>query len=119
MKKKRLLKPAMYIAVLAAAIIMAACSQNGTKSNTDASSAEGSTSAKAASENSDSASSDSAKTTAQESASAANSSDKSEAQAVNKGELAPDFDLTDLDGNKFKLSEQRGKKVYIKFWASW
>jgi peroxiredoxin len=36
----------------------------------------------------------------------------------NQGDLAFDFDLKDLDGNNFKLSDQKGKKVYIKFWAS-
>lgn len=30
-----------------------------------------------------------------------------------------DFTLKDLEGNEFKLSDQKGKKVYIKFWASW
>lgn len=37
----------------------------------------------------------------------------------NKGDLAPDFDLTDLNGNQVKLSDFRGQKVYIKYWASW
>lgn len=37
----------------------------------------------------------------------------------NKGELASDFALQDLDGNIYKLSDQKGKKVYVKFWASW
>lgn len=29
------------------------------------------------------------------------------------------IDMVDLNGERFRLSEQRGKKVYIKFWASW
>lgn len=29
------------------------------------------------------------------------------------------IDLLDLDGNRFRLSDYRGKKVYMKFWASW
>lgn len=37
----------------------------------------------------------------------------------NEGEMAYDFDFPDLDGNMYKLSDQKGKKVYVKFWASW
>ncbi|MEP7290518.1 MAG: TlpA disulfide reductase family protein [Chloroflexota bacterium] len=32
---------------------------------------------------------------------------------------APDFTLTTLDGQQFKLSDQKGKIVVINFWASW
>ncbi len=38
---------------------------------------------------------------------------------VKVGELAPDFTLTDLDGNSVTLSEYRGKVVFINFWATW
>jgi thiol-disulfide isomerase/thioredoxin len=41
------------------------------------------------------------------------------AEKVNDGKLAPDFDLVDLEGNAHKLSEYAGQKVYVKFWASW
>ena len=35
-------------------------------------------------------------------------------------ELAPDFTLTDLEGNEVTLSQFRGEKnVYLNFWASW
>lgn len=34
-------------------------------------------------------------------------------------DLAPDFSLQDLEGQTITLSELKGKKVYIKFWASW
>lgn len=35
-------------------------------------------------------------------------------------DLAPDFSLTDLDGNTVSLSDYRGEKnVYLNFWASW
>lgn len=30
-----------------------------------------------------------------------------------------DFELKDVNGKTYKLSDYRGKKVYIKFWASW
>ena len=32
---------------------------------------------------------------------------------------APDFELPDLDGRPHALSEHRGKKVFLLFWASW
>lgn len=37
----------------------------------------------------------------------------------NKGDPAPDFEMTDLDGNTVKLSDFAGEKVYLKYWASW
>ena len=33
--------------------------------------------------------------------------------------IAPDFSLKDLSGKPVKLSELKGKKVYINFWATW
>ncbi len=34
--------------------------------------------------------------------------------------LAPDFEVTNLEGETFKLSDFRGKKpVYLVFWATW
>lgn len=35
------------------------------------------------------------------------------------GNLAPEFDLKTLQGESGKLSDYRGKKVIINFWASW
>ncbi len=35
------------------------------------------------------------------------------------GQLAPDFDLETLDGDRFRLSDWRGQPVLINFWASW
>lgn len=33
--------------------------------------------------------------------------------------VAPDFALPDVDGNMFRLSSLRGKKVLLVVWASW
>jgi peptide methionine sulfoxide reductase msrA/msrB len=33
--------------------------------------------------------------------------------------LAPDFELMDLEGNVHRLSDLKGEKVYLKYWASW
>ncbi|WP_223700038.1 TlpA disulfide reductase family protein [Sutcliffiella deserti] len=35
------------------------------------------------------------------------------------GEMARDFDLVTLDGESVKLSDYRGKKVILNFWATW
>lgn len=36
-----------------------------------------------------------------------------------EGNVAPDFSLVDLNGNHIQLSDYRGKKVLINFWATW
>ena len=41
------------------------------------------------------------------------------ASHTNDGEMAPSFVYMDLDGNEVKLSDFEGKKLYIKYWASW
>jgi peroxiredoxin len=35
------------------------------------------------------------------------------------GALAPDFEASDPDGRRFRLSDYRGKAVLINFWATW
>ena len=40
-------------------------------------------------------------------------------QVAKKGEEVPDFELTGVDGKMYRLSDYKGKKVYLKFWASW
>jgi len=35
------------------------------------------------------------------------------------GKEAPDFTVTDLDGNTLHLSDLRGKVVFLNFWATW
>lgn len=36
-----------------------------------------------------------------------------------KGYRAPDFTITDMNGNKVSLKDYAGKPVFINFWASW
>lgn len=38
---------------------------------------------------------------------------------IQKGQLAPDFELVDLQGNPVKLSDFKGKRVLLNFWATW
>lgn len=38
---------------------------------------------------------------------------------LNAGERAPDFTVNDLEGNPISLSDFRGKKILLNFWASW
>ncbi|WP_154748850.1 redoxin domain-containing protein [Planomicrobium sp. YIM 101495] len=35
------------------------------------------------------------------------------------GQVAPDFELTTIDGEVIRLSDYRGKKVFLNFWTSW
>ena len=42
-----------------------------------------------------------------------------ERNAALEGLEAPDFTLPDLDGKPRKLSDLRGKKVFLATWASW
>ncbi|MFL5800318.1 MAG: TlpA family protein disulfide reductase [Roseiflexaceae bacterium] len=37
----------------------------------------------------------------------------------NVGEIAPDFEYTLSDGTRHRLSDLRGKKVLLNFWATW
>nr|WP_070121368.1 redoxin domain-containing protein [Bacillus marinisedimentorum] len=38
---------------------------------------------------------------------------------LQKGDMAPDFELETLGGEAVKLSDYRGKKVLVNFWATW
>ncbi len=38
---------------------------------------------------------------------------------LQKGQKAPDFELQTMDGETVKLSDYRGQKVMINFWATW
>lgn len=46
-------------------------------------------------------------------------SDMSSPATMNKGEAAPAFALADLKGDSYQLADFEGKKVYVKYWASW
>jgi thiol-disulfide isomerase/thioredoxin len=35
------------------------------------------------------------------------------------GEIAPDFEMSDFDGLRHRLSDYRGRVVFINFWATW
>jgi thiol-disulfide isomerase/thioredoxin len=36
-----------------------------------------------------------------------------------KGQLAPNFEISDYDGSRHRLSDFRGRAVYVNFWATW
>ncbi|MDN7244433.1 peroxiredoxin family protein [Planococcus shenhongbingii] len=40
-------------------------------------------------------------------------------EGLAKGKVAPDFELTTLDGETVSLSDYQGKKVILNFWATW
>ncbi|QCR31559.1 peroxiredoxin [Lysinibacillus sp. SGAir0095] len=40
-------------------------------------------------------------------------------EGLEKGQIAPDFTLETLSGEPLTLSELKGKKVILNFWASW
>lgn len=44
---------------------------------------------------------------------------KDDIQKVEVGKTAPDFVLTDMNGEKHRLSEYEGKGVLLNFWATW
>lgn len=44
---------------------------------------------------------------------------KDEVQKVEVGKKAPDFVLTDLNGEKHQLSDYEGEGVLLNFWATW
>lgn len=35
------------------------------------------------------------------------------------GDLAPDFELVTMDGETVRLSDYRGERVFLNFWATW
>ncbi|ADL69125.1 TlpA family protein disulfide reductase [Thermoanaerobacterium thermosaccharolyticum] len=47
-----------------------------------------------------------------------NTADEKIQVGTEKGDLAPDFSLKDINGNTMTLSKLRGKKVILNFWAT-
>lgn len=39
--------------------------------------------------------------------------------AAEVGKLAPDFEISDFEGVRHRLSDFRGRPVYVNFWATW
>lgn len=44
---------------------------------------------------------------------------QSQPKSVVSGDIAPDFQLEDMDGNQVSLAGLRGKVVLVNFWATW
>ncbi|QTC43372.1 thiol-disulfide oxidoreductase ResA [Bacillus sp. V3] len=44
---------------------------------------------------------------------------KDERGQIQAGDQAPDFVLTDMDGEKHKLSDYKGQGVFLNFWGTW
>lgn len=40
-------------------------------------------------------------------------------RVLSVGDMAPDFELIDLEGNKQRLSDYRGEGVFLNFWGTW
>lgn len=40
-------------------------------------------------------------------------------EGLEKGDMAPDFELQTIDGETVRLSDFRGEKVMLNFWATW
>jgi len=49
----------------------------------------------------------------------AKSNIETKADSGQSTKMAKDFSLQGVDGKTYKLSDFKGKKVYLKFWASW
>lgn len=47
------------------------------------------------------------------------SSNSNTKSGLETNQVAPDFTLKTLDGKEVKLSDYRGKKVILNFWATW
>ncbi len=94
-----------YFSVLLAVMLFTACGgENGENTGTEANSGQ----EKAADQS-----------MAETKADRQETAEKESGKAKNKGVAAPDFTLKDRNGEEVSLSSLQGKKVYLKFWASW
>lgn len=57
--------------------------------------------------------------TAVEHESGAEGSEQTEETGLAVGNFAPDFELTTLTGETVRLSDYRGQRVFVNFWATW
>lgn len=48
-----------------------------------------------------------------------NKTDGKAEEGLEKGDIAPDFELKLMNGDTVKLSDYRGEKVMLNFWATW
>ncbi|SFD44904.1 Peroxiredoxin [Lentibacillus persicus] len=44
---------------------------------------------------------------------------ESNGAGLSEGQIAPDFELTTLEGETVRLSDYRGERVIVNFWATW
>ena len=44
---------------------------------------------------------------------------KEKNELLQAGDMAPDFALTDLNGERHQLSEYKGQGVFVNFWGTW
>lgn len=44
---------------------------------------------------------------------------KDKVKSLGVGDVAPDFELVDLEGNTHRLSDYRGEGVFLNFWGTW
>lgn len=47
------------------------------------------------------------------------SAEESAAEGLMIGDVAPDFELVTMDGETVRLSDYRGERVFVNFWATW
>ncbi|HLS08006.1 redoxin domain-containing protein [Lentibacillus sp.] len=55
----------------------------------------------------------------QENTDESNGDTESETVGLNVGNIAPDFQLETLEGEQVALSDYRGQRVMVNFWATW